>query len=99
MPQFIKDRRKNRDRRGSPREEGSGVVEITFTAPAAVTIQGVLVETSAAGFRVSHDSKALEPGLIVSYRCEGARGNARVIWTLIEDGRRVSGFQVIGSGC
>jgi len=96
MPQFIKDRRKNHERRGSPREAGSGVVEITVAAPAPVTIQSVLVEASVSGFRVSHDSTTLESGLMVSYRRDGARGRARVIWTHILDGRRISGFQIIG---
>jgi hypothetical protein len=95
-PQRIEDRRKNGDRRKSPRLAASGVVEITFAAPVPVTIHCALVETSAAGFRAAHDSKALEPGLIVSYRRRGARGDARVIWTHILEGRRVSGFKIIG---
>jgi hypothetical protein len=97
MPQFTKDRRTTRERRESPREERSGIVEITCAAPEPVAIQGVLVEASATGFRVSHNSTVLEPGLTVSFRREGARGRARVIWTHILDGRRVSGFQIIGA--
>jgi hypothetical protein len=94
-PQFIGDRRKNRDRRGAPREAERGVVEISFDTPAPMTIQANLVETSAIGFRASHDSKAIEPGLAVRYKRVGASGEARVVWTRLLQGRRVSGFLVV----
>jgi len=95
MPEFIQDRRKHRDRRESPREAADGTVEISFSAPALTVVKGVLVETSASGFRASHDCEALEPGLEVQYLRTGSRGSARVIWTHVLEGRRVSGFLVI----
>lgn len=91
---FIGDRRKNRDRRVAPREPQSGALEISFEAPVSTTIPASLVETSSTGFRALHDSTALEPGLEVSFKREGASGQARVIWTHVLDGRRVSGFLV-----
>jgi hypothetical protein len=95
--QFIPDRRRNRDRRIAPRAADSGIVEISFDAPAPVTIQAELVESSAFGFRAAHDSKVLEPGLQVRYKRVGGSGQARVIWTHVLDGRRVSGFLVVES--
>jgi hypothetical protein len=94
-PQFIGDRRKTRDRRGAPREAESSVVNISFDIPVPMTIQANLIETSATGFRASHDSKAIEPGLAVRYERIGAAGEARVIWTQLLEGRRVSGFLVV----
>lgn len=97
MPYFTSDRRKNRDRRGAPREEGLGVVELSFSEPAPVTIEAALIENSATGFRASYDAKSLQPGLEVLYRRDGARGQARVIWTHVLEGRRVSGFLILSS--
>jgi hypothetical protein len=94
-PQFIGDRRRNRDRRGAPRQALGSVVEISFDIPVPMAIQATLIETSATGFRASHDSKAIEPGLSVRYQRVGASGEARVIWTQLLGGRRVSGFVVI----
>ena len=95
---FVSDRRKNRDRRAASREPGSGTLEISFDTPVRTTIAASLVETSATGFRALHDSTALEPGLEVSYRREGVTGQARVIWTHVLDGRRVSGFLLLRVG-
>ena len=95
MAEFIGDRRKRRDRRGTTREADSGVLELSFSAPVPGTIQAALVESSATGFRASYDAKALEPGLQVRYRRDGASGDARVIWTHMLDGRRVSGFLLL----
>lgn len=78
-----------------PREPMSGIVEISFETPVPTTIQANLVEISATGFRASHDSKAIEPGLAVRYRWVGASGEARVIWTQLLAGRRVSGFVLV----
>jgi hypothetical protein len=71
------------------------MVEISFDTPVPMTIQASLVETSATGFRASHDSKAIEPGLAVRYKRVGASGEARVVWTQLLQGRRVSGFLVV----
>lgn len=95
MPEFTADRRKNRDRRGAPREAASGRIEILFSNPAPVHLEAELVESSATGFRASYQARPLEPGLRVTYRNAGASGEARVIWTHLEEGLRVSGFLVL----
>ena len=98
MPQeFAGDRRKHRERRGAPRGAGHGVVEISFAAPVPTTIEGQLIETSTTGFRASHESKDLEPGLVVRFKRDGVSGEARLIWTQVLEGRRVSGFLVVRS--
>jgi hypothetical protein len=70
-------------------------VENAILNPAPLTIRAALVETSASGFRASHDCQALEPGLAVSFTRNGLCGRARVMWTHILDGRRTSGFLVL----
>jgi|HubBroStandDraft_1064217.scaffolds.fasta_scaffold272055_2 hypothetical protein len=94
--QFTGDRRKNRDRRRATRTAVSAAMEISFDTPVPTAISASLIETSSTGFRASHDSKAIEPGLNVSYKRDGVSGQARVIWTHILEGRRVSGFLVTG---
>jgi hypothetical protein len=96
---FIADRRKNRDRRVAARSPAHGAVEISFDFPAPTVIAAELVETSETGFRAVHDSIAIEPGLEVCYRRPGASGRARVIWTHVLNGRRVSGFMVLAAAC
>ncbi len=92
---FIADRRKNRDRRVAVRTPANGAVELSFDFPVPTVIAAELVETSATGFRAVHDSKALEAGLEVCYRRPDGSGRARVIWTHVLDGQRVSGFMVL----
>jgi hypothetical protein len=89
---FNTDRRKNRDRRVAERKVASGHVKLTFENPASSTIDAELVESSATGFRAVHDSLALEPGLEVAFQRPGRAGRARLIWTHVQEGRRVSGF-------
>lgn len=89
---FNLDRRKNRDRRTAVRALASGRVEISFDNPAPALIEAEMIESSATGFRAAHASKALEPGLVVTYREPEVSGRARVIWTHVLEGRRVSGF-------
>jgi len=97
MPYFTADRRKNRDRRGAPRKEGRGAIEISFREPVPITIQATLIENSATGFRAAYDAKSLEPGIEVAYQHDGTHGQARVIWTHVLEGQRVSGFLVLSS--
>ncbi|MBZ5601220.1 MAG: hypothetical protein LAO79_02835 [Acidobacteriia bacterium] len=89
---FNEDRRKNRDRRSAPRAPASGRVSLSFANPAPVTVEAEWIETSASGFRLAHNSNAIEPGLEVFYESDGKRGRARVIWTHVLVGRHVSGF-------
>lgn len=89
---FRTDRRKVRDRRSAPRSAASGRVKIWFENPARVELEAEWIESSATGFRLAHDSTALEPGLEISYESGDRRGRARVVWTHVFEGRRVSGF-------
>lgn len=92
---FSADRRKQRDRRQEPRSAAAGRVKISFENPAQTTIDAEWIENSATGFRIVHDSPALEPGLEVSFESPTHSGRARVIWTHVLEGRRVSGFVAI----
>jgi len=91
---FRSDRRRG-ERRAAPRHAESGAIEISFAAPVPITIEAELIETSTTGFRASHDSKDLEPGLEVRYQSDRGSGKARVIWTHVLEGRRVSGFLIV----
>ena len=79
------------ERRRAPRVPVFERVEILFDDPMPTTVEVELNETSESGFRVSHDSQRLLPGLDVLLRRDGAVYQARVIWTHILEGRRVSG--------
>ncbi len=95
MMLFNADRRKQRDRRGETRAAAAGRVRISFENPAPTVVDAEWVESSATGFRVVHDSQALEPGLEVSYESALRSGRARLVWTHVLDGRRISGFVAI----
>jgi hypothetical protein len=79
------------ERRRAPRLPASGRVEILFEDPLPASVEAELVDTSARGFRISHESSRLVPGLEVRLQRDGPVRRARVIWTHILDGRSVSG--------
>jgi hypothetical protein len=83
------------ERRRAPRIAQSGGVEISFDDPMATTIHAKLIERSSSGFRASHECKNLDPGMEVRYQREGFSGTARVMWTHVLQGQRVSGFLLI----
>jgi hypothetical protein len=93
---FEIERRKSRDRRGAARALESGRVRIWFENPVRVDLEADWIESSATGFRLAHDSSALEPGLEIRYQSPDSHGRARVVWTHVLDGRRVSGFVRLG---
>lgn len=84
------------DRRTAPRVAQSGHVQLTFEDPVPAAIEAELVEMSATGFRASYGGKGLAPGLEVQYRRDQLSGHARVVWTHILEGKRVSGFLILG---
>jgi hypothetical protein len=86
--------RKSRERRTSPRSAASGTVEIVVEVPLRSVIQAELIESSPGGFRAVHNSALLEAGLIVNYKSASSAGRARIIWTHLLQGRRVSGFAI-----
>ena len=92
---FNGERRTIHDRRKSPRNGTSGRVLISITDPVRSTVEAELVETSEMGFRISHGSKELVPGIVVEYSASHASGRARVIWTHVLEGRHVSGFMIV----
>jgi hypothetical protein len=57
----------------------------------AMTVPAELVETSETGFRIAHKCKELIPGLEVRLRRNQSTQRARIVWTHLLDGRRVSG--------
>lgn len=79
------------DRRQGPRSPSSGTVEILFDDPMPVAVEAELEETSERGFRISHDSERVFPGLEVDLKRDGTVQRARVIWTHVLKGRRVCG--------
>jgi hypothetical protein len=79
------------ERRRSVRLPASGRVTIFFTDPVPISMEAELVETSAAGFRVAHECRELVAGLEVRLQRDGLASRARVIWTHLLNGRRVSG--------
>jgi hypothetical protein len=66
--------------------------------PAPQRVEGEIIEISSMGFRAAHDSSMLEPGLEVLCKRDGADAvRARVIWTHVLGGHRVSGFLLVGA--
>jgi len=83
------------ERRREPRFPASGRVQILFEDPLPVTVEAELVDTSSRGFRISHQSNQLVPGLEVRLKRGGATRRARVMWTQILEGRQLSGCMLL----
>jgi hypothetical protein len=83
------------DRRRAPRVPVFERVEIFFDDPIPAVLEVELSDSSASGFRISHDSQLLVPGLPVRLRRNGAVQEARVIWTHILEGQRISGCLIL----
>jgi len=83
------------ERRRVPRASASGRVELWLDDPVPLTVNAELTELSVMGFRAAHQCTHLDPGIEVRYQREGASGRARVIWTHVLDGHRVSGFLLL----
>jgi hypothetical protein len=85
------------DRRAEQRSPKSGAIRISFEDPNLIVIEAQLIEVSEKGFRASHDSRLLVPGLKVRYQDGDSIGQARAIWTQVSEGRYVSGFLILPS--
>jgi len=83
------------ERRAAPRRQVSEQVHLCFEDQKRVEIAGEITDSSVTGFRVRYAAAALSPGLEVSFRCTGASGKARVIWTRVLGGQNVSGFVLL----
>ncbi len=79
------------DRRRAPRVPVFERVEIFIDDPVPAALEVELNDTSESGFRISHDSQLLVPGLGVRLCRNGAIQGARVIWTHVLEGKRMSG--------
>ena len=79
------------ERRRFSRSPKSERVEVSFGDPTLVTVEAELVEISARGFRIMHESKELNSGLEIRLRRDEVVSRARVVWTHLLNGRRVSG--------
>jgi hypothetical protein len=79
------------DRRQSPRRPTSGPVDVSFSDPLPVTVRAELMDSSESGVQITHESKLLVPGLAVSLTQQNETKQARVVWTQLKDGRRISG--------
>jgi hypothetical protein len=92
---FLQANEQPSDRRQDPRVPRTGRVDICFRDPEPMTVDAELVETSMRGFRIAHDSSKLVPGLEVDYLHATGSGHARVVWTHVLEGRRLSGFLIL----
>jgi hypothetical protein len=79
------------ERRRAPRFRSSERVQISFENPTPVSVEAELVETSATGFRIVHEHQELISGLDVCLHRDNVSSRARVVWTHLLNGRRVSG--------
>jgi hypothetical protein len=83
------------ERRRFSRSPKSERVEVTFGDPTLITVEAELVEISARGFRIMHESKELTSGLEIRLRRDEVVSRARIVWTHLLNGRRVSGCVVL----
>ncbi len=83
------------ERRRTPRAAAAGAVKLAFHDPFHVVVMGELVDRNEGGFRVKHDSKRLAAGVEVQYSFRGQAGRARVVWTHVLEGQRVSGLVIL----
>ncbi len=83
------------ERRRAPRTPSSGSIQLSFADPAPVSVEAELIESSATGFRAAHEYTNLAPGIVVDFRRGSSAGRARVVWTHVLDGRRLSGFHLL----
>lgn len=94
-PHLTRDRRKGPDRRLAVRVAQTGRVKLKVDGPVRSEVEGELIEASAQGFRLSHASRELVPGVVVEYAGAHGSGKARVVWTHVLAGSCVSGLMVL----
>lgn len=86
------------EQRREPRRAASGSVIVRTRGPRPVEVEGRLVDVSANGFRMAHDSMDLETGALVEFGHGEASGTARVVWNRIAGDAMESGFFVVARG-
>lgn len=83
------------ERRYEPRTAVQGRVVVNLTEPMEQEFAGDLLDVSGNGFRAAHACRELHSGQIVRFHHDSASGQARVVWTRIEDQRVESGFFIL----
>lgn len=83
------------EKRREPRTAASGRVMFRLAGEPNRTMEAVLLDTSAHGFRAAHTNARLSTGQEVWYEYAGAQGRARVVWTRITGSEVQSGFLVL----
>lgn len=94
------DTNRGAEQRREPREAAGGIVRFSFRETgsklALRKVRGQLVDRSAGGFRAEHDCSELTSGQVVRFRIgASARGQARVVWTRIQEDRVETGFVIL----
>jgi hypothetical protein len=83
------------DRRRDVRRQVSGDVWLAPEGSRPALVRAALLETSAAGFRATHESELLPAGTLVRFRHAQGRGLARVAWNTQRSRSREAGFLII----
>ena len=83
------------ERRRSVRTAREGPVTLRAAMPAVRIIHAQLMDESIEGFRVSHQDRWLESGVVVEFEAAGRHGSARVMWTRRQHGINESGLYIL----
>jgi hypothetical protein len=86
------------EQRREARRPLTGSVQVRFTDPELLEIDGKLIDVSPSGFRMSHDCRSLHSGQIVEFAHVESKGRARVMWNRILAGQVETGFLVFTRG-
>jgi hypothetical protein len=85
----------NAGRRREPRHSAKGTVRLASNSQPRRVFDGTLVDISASGFRVTHNSRELCTGDKVRFSHPHGEGEAVVVWTAIAEGGVSSGFLIL----
>jgi len=89
------------EQRAEPRYSSRGEIWFRFDETGCIKgrsreIRGTLLDRSAGGFRAEHDCPELTSGQVVRFRLTtSVKGQARVVWTRILEGRVETGFLIL----
>ena len=84
-----------REQRREPRRSAQGSVFVRFDNPQPFSVHGRLLDVSKGGFRMAHEYRGLESGLVVEFSHVEGAGKARVVWNRITEVRVETGFMVL----
>jgi PilZ domain len=83
------------ERRRYPRHSCSEPIRIFGGGPVPFLVDGLLLDISAGGFRVTHQCRFLERGQEVAFEYPGHTGRARAVWNRILPERVETGFMIL----